>query len=97
MPSPALDLESVHETVATQWATELIPQLTDYIAIPALSPAFDPDWEANGHIEAAVTQIVSWLEERLGLQIDPVDVVFENFETPAKICEFAEGLQPASP
>lgn len=43
-----------------------------------------------------VVQIVSWLEERLGLQIDPVDVVFENFETPARICEFAEGLQPAS-
>ena len=28
-----------------KWDNEIIPALTDYIAVPAKSPAFDADWE----------------------------------------------------
>ncbi|MGI9622122.1 MAG: M20/M25/M40 family metallo-hydrolase [Acidimicrobiales bacterium] len=37
-----------------------LPTLEDYIRIPAKSPAFDPDWQTNGHIAAAVELIRNW-------------------------------------
>ncbi len=46
------------------WADEIVQQLHDYIEIPALSPSFDPDWVANGHIQSAVNQIMSWIKTR---------------------------------
>ena len=36
--------------IAAQWDDEIVPQLTDYIRIPAKSPHFDPRLE-----EATVT------------------------------------------
>ena len=47
--------------IAVAWKDDLIPRLTEYIAIPALSPAFDPDWEATGHLVEAVDLIESWM------------------------------------
>jgi acetylornithine deacetylase/succinyl-diaminopimelate desuccinylase-like protein len=46
------------------WDTDIVPALHDYIAIPAKSPAFDPDWESNGHLDAAVDLIRGWCERR---------------------------------
>ncbi len=60
----SLDLAKTSELIATTWAQELVPQLQEYIAIPALSPHFDPDWEASGHIRAAVDQISTWIKSR---------------------------------
>lgn len=39
-----------------------------------------------------VVQIVGWLEDRLGVQIDPVDIVLENFESVDAMLAFAAGL-----
>ena len=46
------------------WHDDILPALQDYIAIPALSQAFDPDWAANGHIDRAVTLIADWCRAR---------------------------------
>ena len=56
------------------WDEEILPALSDYIAIPAKSPGFDPDWESNGHIDAAVDLIVGWCRQRAiqGLEIEVV-------------------------
>ena len=56
------------------WDEEILPALSDYIAIPAKSPGFDPDWAANGHIDAAVDLIVAWCEQRAvaGLTVEVV-------------------------
>ena len=48
------------------WDDEIIPTLTDYIRIPNKSPAFDPDWEAHGHMEQAVTLFADWARGKLG-------------------------------
>ena len=40
--------------IARQWDDDIVPQLVDYIRLPAKSPHFDPDWKRHGHIEAAV-------------------------------------------
>ncbi len=52
------------ELIAERWRDELVPRLTEYIAIPALSPAFDPDWDANGHIGAATDLVAGWMADR---------------------------------
>ena len=39
-----------------------------------------------------VVEIVGWMEERLGVEIDPVDVVLENFQTVDRMAAFAERL-----
>lgn len=60
----AFDADHADARIATAWADELIPQLEEYITIPALSPAFDPDWASNGHIDRAADQIESWIRAR---------------------------------
>ena len=71
------------------WDEEIVPALTNYIAIPAKSPMFDADWAANGHIERVVTDAARWVESRhvAGLKLEVVriegrtPVIF--FEVPA--------------
>src|SRR5258706_8642105 len=45
-----------------QWDDDIVPQLVDYIRLPAKSPHFDPDWKKHGHIDAAVEQARRWVE-----------------------------------
>ncbi len=47
-------------SVARTWDTSIVPQLVEYIRIPAKSPHFDPAWEANGHIERVIRLAESW-------------------------------------
>ena len=50
------------------WDERLLPELRDYIAVPAKSPMFDADWVAHGHIEQThkLAHVAS-LELRLAL------------------------------
>ena len=54
-----VDVTAVNDVVDRHWVAAL-PVLEDYIRIPAKSPAFDPDWLANGHLQAAVDLIEDW-------------------------------------
>jgi len=71
------------------WDDDIVPQLTDYIRIPAKSPHFDPDWQRNGHIDAVVRQAEAWARRQpvKGLHVETVrldgrtPVLF--FEVPA--------------
>ena len=47
------------------WEREIVPALTDYIRIPNKSPAFDPDWQAHGHMDRAVALFEAWAREKL--------------------------------
>ncbi len=46
------------------WDDEIVPVLHDYIAIPNVSVAFDADWAAHGHMDAAVELIAGWCRAR---------------------------------
>ena len=59
-----MDTDAVSASVARSWRDQIIPELERYIAIPALSPAFDAGWEEAGHIEAAVQEVSSWMASR---------------------------------
>jgi acetylornithine deacetylase/succinyl-diaminopimelate desuccinylase-like protein len=43
---------------------DIVAVLHDYVAIPNVSPAFDPEWESNGHMQRAVDLIAQWCRSR---------------------------------
>jgi acetylornithine deacetylase/succinyl-diaminopimelate desuccinylase-like protein len=47
------------------WEDDILPTLTDYIRIPNKSPAFDPEWEAHGHMERAVALFEAWARKKI--------------------------------
>ena len=59
---PTLDPDALQAFVDRQWDDEIIPALTDYIAVPAKSPAFDADWEQNAYLERVVRDASQWVE-----------------------------------
>jgi acetylornithine deacetylase/succinyl-diaminopimelate desuccinylase-like protein len=77
------------EHVAARWDADIVPQLIDYIRVPAKSPHFDPQWAANGHIERVIQLAFAWAKGQpiRGLVVDIVrlpgrtPVLF--FEVPA--------------
>ena len=62
LPAASLDAALALDQVTRQWDRDIVRQLTDYIAIPAKSPGFDPDWAAHGHIETVLRNTASWIE-----------------------------------
>ncbi len=48
--------------ITQAWDDDIVPRLTDYIAIPAKSPSFDKDWAANGYLDTVVRQAAAWVE-----------------------------------
>ena len=44
------------------WDDQIVPTLIDYVRIPNKSPSFDPDWEANGHMNDVLELALAWLE-----------------------------------
>jgi acetylornithine deacetylase/succinyl-diaminopimelate desuccinylase-like protein len=71
---PTLDPDALQAFVDRQWDDEIIPELTHYIAIPAKSPAFDPDWEKNAYLERVVRDAAQWVESRKvsGLKLEVI-------------------------
>jgi acetylornithine deacetylase/succinyl-diaminopimelate desuccinylase-like protein len=57
-----MDIEKTRDLIDRAWDESILPQLMDYVRIPSRSPAFDPDWEAHGHMEAAVQLMRRWAE-----------------------------------
>ncbi|MDP9249055.1 MAG: M20/M25/M40 family metallo-hydrolase [bacterium] len=46
------------------WEHKILPVLYNYGLIPNVSPQFDPDWQKNGHMAAAVSLLVEWAENQ---------------------------------
>jgi acetylornithine deacetylase/succinyl-diaminopimelate desuccinylase-like protein len=55
-----VDLEQLSSTIAATWRGSIVDRLTAYVRIPNKSPMFDPQWEANGHMDAAVQLMADW-------------------------------------
>ena len=90
-----MDWDAVSVAVAGCWRDEIIGELERYIAIPALSPAFDAGWEEAGHIEAAVQQVSAWMAARPVAGMT-VEVQRLSGRTPLIVAEVEPfGVQPA--
>lgn len=55
-----MDLERLRAAIAAPWRSSILERLSAYIRIPNKSPMFDPAWEANGHMNAAVQLMAEW-------------------------------------
>jgi acetylornithine deacetylase/succinyl-diaminopimelate desuccinylase-like protein len=60
----AVEPRALLEFTARMWDAEIVPQLVDYVRVPAKSPHFDRDWESNGHIEAVIRMAEQWCHAR---------------------------------
>jgi acetylornithine deacetylase/succinyl-diaminopimelate desuccinylase-like protein len=74
MRNGLLDPAAALSQVTRQWDDDIVRQLTDYIAIPAKSPGFDPQWEQHGYIETVVRNAATWVEAQrvAGLSLEIV-------------------------
>ena len=59
-----MDAAALEARTASQWDREIVPEITEYIRIPAKSPHFDPQWEANGHIERVTRNAERWVRSQ---------------------------------
>jgi acetylornithine deacetylase/succinyl-diaminopimelate desuccinylase-like protein len=73
---PGLDSAALGQFVTTAWDERIVPQLVEYIAVPAKSPMFDADWQAHGLIERVVHSAAAWVEARKvpGLTLEVVQL-----------------------
>jgi acetylornithine deacetylase/succinyl-diaminopimelate desuccinylase-like protein len=55
-----MNLEQLTTSIARTWDDSIVERLTAYVRIPNKSPMFDPQWEANGHMERAVQLMAEW-------------------------------------
>jgi acetylornithine deacetylase/succinyl-diaminopimelate desuccinylase-like protein len=76
-----MDRETTAAFVNHAWDSSIIPELSDYIRIPNKSPHFDPDWEAHGHMERAVSLLENWCRKQ-PIQNMSVEVVRIEGRTP---------------
>ena len=69
-----MNANALAAAIARHWDQEIVPQLVDYIRIPAKSPHFDPQWKANGHIERVIGLAEAWVRRQpvRGMKLDIV-------------------------
>ena len=58
------DLEALARRSDELWEESILPSLMDFVAIPALSPGFDPDWAKTGDLDATVELFCDWLDSQ---------------------------------
>ena len=80
--------------IAAVWAADVLPTLQDYIRIPCVSQAFDPDWKANGHQDRATEMIRSWCAARniAGLTVEVIELPGRSPLIVAEVPAFATDL-----
>jgi len=71
-----MDTNKISDFCHREWENSAIKELIDYIRIPNKSPIFDPDWQANGYMEQAVTQFETWClsQNTPGMTLDIVRI-----------------------
>jgi acetylornithine deacetylase/succinyl-diaminopimelate desuccinylase-like protein len=81
-----IDASKAQSFAATRFEQSIVPTLAEYIKIPNKSPAFDPDWEHNGHMAKAMELIVAWCKQH-GLEGMTLEVVRLPGRTPLLFIE----------
>jgi acetylornithine deacetylase/succinyl-diaminopimelate desuccinylase-like protein len=59
-----VEQDIVRTSVERSWADEVLPSLSGLVTIPALSPAFDAQWDEHGQLQAAVNHVEAWIGTR---------------------------------
>ncbi len=62
VPTDVFNAATALNQVSQQWDNDIVPQLRDYIAIPAKSPMFDSDWAQHGYLDTVMRNAAAWVE-----------------------------------
>lgn len=89
-----MNIDELKTFVNGKWDEEIVPELEEYIRIPAKSPTFDADWEEHGYIDEAIKQAEAWCRKQ---PVDgmSVEVVKLEGRTPLLFVE-VEGQKPGT-
>ncbi len=73
-PPSVLNVANTLTEISALWDDEIVPQLQDYIRVPAKSPLFDAQWEAHGYIDSVVRTTAAWIEAQKvdGLRLEVI-------------------------
>ena len=70
---------------------------TDVVADPTVQVEADTELLMSGIVDSlGVINLVTWIEDQAGVDIDPGDVVIENFETPNAIMAFVDSVRASN-
>ena len=58
------------------WDRQIVPQLAEYIKIPAKSPMFDADWVERGYIKEAMDLLEAWVRAQpvAGMKVERIQL-----------------------
>ena len=59
-----MDLKRLSASIDGTWDDSILERLVAYVRIPNKSPDFDPQWERNGYMEAAITLMADWCRKQ---------------------------------
>ncbi len=55
-------MTATQDFVTKMWDDSIVPALSDFVRIPALSPAFDANWSGHGHLDEAAKLMKNWAD-----------------------------------
>lgn len=78
------------QTSPEVFADELIAFLVEDVALDDEPIERDTDLLLSGLVDSlGVVLVAEWMQERLGIIIDPVDIVLEHFQTVRQMVDYA--------
>ncbi len=89
------DSAAVSRYVDEAWEADIVPTLVDYVAIPNVSPAYEPEWASKGHMDRAVEMFRAWAATR---DIDGLEVSVHELDgrTPVILAEIPASVPEPS-
>ena len=90
-----MDHASIATYVDREWESSILPVLESYIAIPCLSPDFDPDWSEHGFIDRGMDLLAGWCRSQ---NVAPAEIVRLPGRTPVLVLDvpaYRNGAGPA--
>ncbi|MBL8521207.1 MAG: M20/M25/M40 family metallo-hydrolase [Betaproteobacteria bacterium] len=97
LPALDLDLAQLNATIDRHWDDQIVPQLVEYVKIPAKSPGFDHDWARHGYLKQVVENAKRWVAAQ-GVKGLTLEVIELEGRTPVLFFDVpATGGLPANP
>jgi acetylornithine deacetylase/succinyl-diaminopimelate desuccinylase-like protein len=59
-----MNIDALRTSINRMWEETILERLREYIRIPNQSSLFDPDWERQGHMEAAIQLMAQWCRDQ---------------------------------
>ena len=81
-----MNINSIKAFIGKVWDESAIPALKDYIAIPAVSPFFAPDWKSSGFLTDALRLAETWVKS-MSLENSRVQILSPEDRTPVLLVE----------